>query len=178
MKKKITTLHDKNNLTENKFIILYIARKLGVKLDCDQFYILTEKNNWMNYFDMRECIIDLKDAGFLIDDEGKYSITAQGIAVIDEFKRSIPFSIRTIIDNYAKENKSKILVEQQIIADYSQDSENEFPVLCRINENGVVIFETRIVAASAKDAQSLVDAFKKRASRIYVGVVKELTSDL
>lgn len=178
MKKKITTLHDKNNLTENKFIILYIARKLGVKLDCDQFYILTEQHGWMNYFDMRECITDLNEAAFLKETDGKYTITAEGIAVIDEFKKSIPFSIRTIIDNYAKENKSKILVEQQIIADYSQDSENEFPVLFRINENGVVIFEARIVAASAKDAQSLVEAFKKKASRIYVGVVKELTADL
>ena len=178
MKKKITTLHDKNNLTENKFIILYIARKLGVKLDCDQFYILTDKHKWMNYFDMRECIIDLHDVGFLKEDDEKYSITAEGIAVIDQFKKSIPLSIRTDIDDYAKSNKSKILVEQQIIADYSQDSENEFPVLFRINENGVVIFEARIVAATAKDAQSLVDAFKNKASKIYANVVKELTSEL
>ena len=69
-------------------------------------------------------------------------------------------------------------MEQQIIADYSQDSENEFPVLFRINENGVTIFEARIVAAAAKDAQNLVDAFKKKASKIYAGVVRELTSDL
>lgn len=178
MKKKITTLHDKNDLTENKFILLYIARKLGLKLDCDQFYVLAEKNNWMNYFDMRECIIDLHDVGFLKEDDEKYSITADGIAVIEEFKKNIPLSIRTIIDDYAKENKSKILVEQQIIADYSQDSENEFPVLFRINENGVVIFEARILAATAKDAQSLVTAFKEKASKIYANVVKELTSDL
>ncbi len=178
MKKKITTLHDKNNLTENKFIILYIARKLGVKLECDQFYALAEKHGWMNYFDMRECIIDLNDVGFLKEDDEKYSITADGIAVINEFKKSIPLSIRTLIDDYAKENKSKILVEQQIIADYSQDSENEFPVLFRINENGVVIFEARVVAANAKDAQKLVDAFKEKASKIYSNIVKELTSDL
>ena len=178
MKNKITTLHDKNNLTENKFIILYIARKLGVKLDCDQFYILTERHGWMNYFDMRECIIDLHEGGFLSETEGKYSITAEGISIIDEFKKSIPLSIRTFIDGYAKENKSKILVEQQIIADYSQDSENEFPVLFRINENGVVIFEARIVAATAKDAQQLVDAFKSKASKIYANVVKELTSGI
>ncbi len=178
MKKKITTLHDKNNLTENKFILLYAARKLGVKLSCDQFYVLADQHKWMNYFDMRECITDLNDAGFLKESDEMYTITANGIAVIDEFKKSIPLSIRTIIDDYAKENKSKILVEQQIIADYSQDSENEFPVLFRINENGVVIFEARIVAATAKDAQNLVDAFKKKASKVYMTVVKELTSDL
>ena len=178
MKKKITTLHDKNSLTENKFIILYIARKLGVKLDCDQFYILTEQHKWMNYFDMRECITDLFDTGLLKEEGGKYSITADGISVIDQFKKSIPLSIRTIIDDYAKSNKSKILVEQQIIADYSQDSENEFPVLFKINENGVVIFEARIVAATAKDARNLVDAFKSKASKIYADVVRELTSDL
>lgn len=178
MSKKITTLHDKNNLTENKFIILYIARKLGVKLDCDQFYILTDEHRWMNYFDMRECIIDLHDVGLLKEDSEKYSITADGIAVINQFKKSIPLSIRTIVDEYAKSNKSKILVEQQIIADYSQDSENEFPVLFKINENGVVIFESRLVAANAKDAQKLVDAFKNKASKIYGNVIKELTSDL
>ena len=178
MHKKITSLHDKNNLTENKFIILYISRKLGIKLGIDQFFILVDKYNWMNYFDMRECIFDLCSSDFLKEDDKRYSITSNGITLINDFKKSIAFSIRTIIDDYAKKNKSQILINQQILSDYCQDSENEFPVTLKIIENEVLIFETKIVVTKAEDAQKICDEFKVLASKIYSDIIKELTKDI
>ncbi|MCK5130116.1 MAG: DUF4364 family protein [Clostridiales bacterium] len=177
MAKKITTLHDKNNLTENKFIILYITRKLGVKLNSDQIFVLADKYSWMNYFDMRECIIDLCDAGFLNEENETYTITSEGFSLIENFMTSIAFSIRTIIDDYAKDNKSKILIDQQIIADYCQDSAHEYPVTLKIIENEVELFSSRIVAANEEDAKRLVDRFKQKSSKIYASLIKELTSD-
>lgn len=178
MTKKINSLHDKNNLTENKLILLYIAKKLGVKLSYDQFYLLVDKYKWMNYFDMRECIIDLCDAGFLSDEDQCYTITADGLELLDIFKKSIVLSIRNTIDEYANNNRLKIKIDQQIFADYSQDSKNEYPVVFKIIENEMEIFSTRLVASNAKEAKSLIREFKKKAPKIYANMIKELTSDL
>jgi hypothetical protein len=178
MSKRITSLHDKNNLTENKLILLYIAKKLGVKLSYDQFYVLVDKYKWMNYFDMRECIIDLSEAGFLSNESDCFTITANGLELLDIFKKSIILSIRTTIDEYANNNRLKIKIDQQIYADYSQDSENEYPVVFKIIENEVEIFSARLVASNTKEAKSLVREFKKKAPKIYANMIKELTSDL
>ena len=178
MANKITSLHDKNNLTENKFIILYIARKLGVKLTSEQFFVLSDKYKWMNYFDMRQCLMELCEEGFLKEDDEHYTITAQGFNIVENFKTSIAFSIRTIIDDYAKENKSKILVNQQIIADYSQDSAHEYPVTMKIVENEAELFCAKIVAANENDAKKLTEDFKIKASKIYSNIVKDLTENI
>ena len=171
-------LHDKNDLTENKLILLYLHRKMGMMLPLGHAVEFIVKKDWMNYFDLHQHMHDLCEAGFVSKQTDGYLITASGISVADEFKKRIPFSIREAIDQYVQEQKKDIQTQMQIISDYSQDSSSEFPVTLQIHEHQIQIFSLRLVASSREEAERLCKAFDKNAAQLYADMISNLAREI
>ncbi len=171
-------LHNKNDITENKLILLYLYRKMGMMLPLGSVLHLNESKDWMTYFDLHQHINDLVEAGFLSISEDGHLITAEGITVSDEFKKRIPFSIREHIDEYVRNRKQDIQTKMQIISDYSQDSSHEFPVVLKILEHQNEVFTLRLVATSREEAKNICNSFEKKAVQLYADLINTIALDI
>jgi len=171
-------LHDKNNIAENKLIILYMLYKFRAPLSFEFMYDYISENDWINYFDMSQLLIDLEEDRYLKKDGELYDITITGVDVLDTFRKRIPFSIRQSIESYASRSRTAMIEEMQITADYVQDSANEFPVTLEIYENKIKVFSMKITATSSHEAEQLCMAFRQKANLIYSNTLSMLAAEI
>lgn len=171
-------LHNKGDMTENKLILLYALRKLGMSAPMDALADLVLTRDWMNYFDMHQMLLELKEAG-LIDERtpGTYTLTTDGLQALENYKKRIPFSIRDQIADYCRLNGQRIAREADILADYQQDSSTEFPVELAILENGLDVFRIKLVAPSREQAERVCARFRLEAADLYARLVHHLVRE-
>lgn len=172
-------LHRKDDLAENKLILLYALRRLGLSAGVPALSDLMAGRDWMNYFDMRQHLLELEEAGFLKTTESpeRYALTGEGLSALELYRKRIPFSIRCQIDEYAREHGEVIARETEVRADFTQDSADEFPVSLSIYENGAEIFRLRLVAPTREEARTLCDRFDAEGPRFYADLIHRLTGD-
>ena len=171
-------LHDKNNITENKLIVLYMLHKFKAPLTFEFMFDFISLKDWMTYFDMHQIMLDLTDEGLIKAEDNQYETTLQGVNVLEEFRKRIPFSVRRDIENHAIIFRTPVLENMQIKADYEQDSQNEFPVTLEIFENKIRVFSLKVVAASGREAEQICESFRSQAGVIYSTALSMLSSDL
>jgi hypothetical protein len=169
----------KESLADQKLILLYALRKLGLSAGVPTLCDLTAGRNWMNYFDMRQHLLELAEAGFLKTDDSheRYALTGEGLSALELYKKRIPFSIRCQIDEYARQHGAAVVRNAEIHADFTQDSADEFPVSLSISENGVEIFRLRLVATTREEARALCNQFDVEGPQIYADLIHRLTRD-
>lgn len=171
----------RTDLAENKLILLFLASRIPSGLEHDEIVRFNMEGEWMLYFDMEQYLLELAEDGLLAMREAAgqrlYAITAEGLNVLGLLKAKIPLSIRTFIDTVMAERRSAIQHEQEISADYMQDSACEFPVMLRIFENNLPLLELNLTAPSAEAAELVCRRFRQVAADIYAALIERLTKD-
>lgn len=156
---------------ENKILILYLLNELDIKLKDDQIIRILCENEWMSYFDYKRCMIALTE-NHMIDENQFinglfYNINDIGKSTLEYFTKELPFSLRTKIKDYCKENKDDLECEARIFAEYYAIGDDEYKVIMKIMENNITIFEIDLLAYSQASAQKYIDAWKKRANELF-----------
>lgn len=172
----------KAGLAESKLILLYLASRLPAGIEHDEIVRFNAEGGWMLYFEMEQYLPELVQDGLLAvqgDGGGRrlFGPTAEGLSVLGLLKADIPLPIRSSIDANLKERRHDIEADQEIAADYAQDSSTEYPVALRISENRLPIFEMNLTAPSAEAAEIVCARFRKQAADIYAGIIARLTAD-
>jgi hypothetical protein len=172
----------KTTLAESKLILLYLASRIPGGLEHDEIVRFNAEGGWMLYFEMEQYLPELAEDGLLaVHGEGGgrrlYAATAEGLSVLGLLKADIPVKIRTAIDTQLKERRADIEINQEIVADYIQDSAAEYPVILRIMENRLSIFEMNLTAPSAETADLICSRFREQAADIYAELIQRLTAD-
>jgi hypothetical protein len=172
----------KTTLAESKLILLYLASRIHEGMEHDEIVRFNAEGEWMLYFEMEQYLPELAEDGLLaVHDEGGgrrlYAATVEGLSVLGLLKADIPIKIRTAIDAQLAERRMDITRSQEIFADYSQESASEYPVILRILENRLSIFEMNLTAPSAETAALLCSRFREQAADIYAGLIERLTAD-
>lgn len=171
----------KTELAENKLILLFIASRMPPGIDHDEIVRLNDEGGWMLYFDMEQYLLELAGDGLLslcgAAGQRLYAVTAEGLNVLGLLKPKIALSIRTFIDAKMAERRQSMEREQEITADYTEDSACEFPVMLRIFENRMPIMELNLTAPSAEDAGRVCRRFREEAAELYAGLIERLTRD-
>lgn len=171
----------KTDLAENKLILLFLASRIPYGLEHDEIVRFNMEGDWMLYFDMEQFLLELSEDGLLMLKETAgqklYAVTAEGLNILKLLKSKIPLSIRTAIDTMMAERRLAIQQQQEISADYMQDSACEFPVMLRIFENQQPLLELNLTAPSAEAAELVCKRFRTGAADIYASLIERLTKD-
>lgn len=172
----------KTNLAEGKLILLYLVSRMPAGMDHDEIVRFNAEGGWMLYFEMEQYLPELAEDGLLeAHDEGGgrrlYWATAEGLSVLGLLKANIPLHIRSAIDAQMAERRIDMESEQEITADYTQDSATEYPVVLRILENRLPIFVMNLTAPSAEAAELVCGRFREQAADIYAGFIERLTAE-
>jgi hypothetical protein len=169
-------------LAESKLALLYLLSRAPAGIEHDEIVRSVMDGGWMLYFDMEQYLLELAEDGLLAEQPGDgarrlFSATAEGLNILGTLKRNIPLSIRAAIDGMLSERRTDMEREQEITADYTQDSATEYPVTLRILENHAPLLELNLTAPSAQAAEQVCRRFRERAAELYGGLIGALTAD-
>ena len=58
-------MKQEKRITQNKLIILYLLQSINIRLSEIQIFRIVSDKNWINYFDLRECLFELVQTNML-----------------------------------------------------------------------------------------------------------------
>ena len=170
---------DKNNLAENKVLILYILIKLDKDITNDGLYKIVSSINSLNYFYFQQTLKDLVDTnlvGYTKDDETVVKITYEGKNAYSLTKNLLPGLIKLKADSIFEKELASIEEESSIVAEFIPENENEYTVKCKIIENNDTIFEVKTFAGSRDRAKKICDNWNNNATEIYPKIIDILVN--
>lgn len=171
----------KEDLAENKVLILYLLNKLPDGIKNDNLYKIVSSANNINYFYFQELLTDLIETNFVgsftKDEDTVVKITSEGQNALSLTKSLLPGILKLKADNIFKEEVSNIAEESSIITEYIPKDENNYTVKCKIVENNETVFEVRTFAGYRERAKRIVDNWNTHANSIYPKILNILLND-
>jgi len=172
---------ENEELAEKKLILLYVIKKIKIPVSNIQITKIILENRFMNYFFFQQILMDLCNNGLLRSEnvEGKalYSITQKGQVTLDYFLSHIPLGVKTRIDQAASSIRKKIKNETSVTATFSPESENDFMVTCKINEDDFSLINLNITVGTKSDARKMCDNWNSYTQEIYSEILEILLRD-
>ena len=171
---------DKNNLAENKVLILYILNKLDKDITNDGLYKIISSVNGLNYFYFQQTLKDLVETnlvGYTKEDSTVVKITSEGKNAYSLTKELLPGIIKLKADNIFEKELASIEEESSIVAEFIPKNENEYTVKCKIIENNETLFEVETFAGSRDRAKKICDNWNNNAAKIYPRIIELLLND-
>lgn len=168
-------------MAENKLILLYFINSINMPVSNLQLTKVFLENRFMNYFYLQHFLTELCDDGNLscetIDGKAFYTITPNGKKTLGFFTSMIPAGIRKRIDETVADIRKNIRNETLITADYTPQSEREFVVECRVNEDSFSLIDLKITVGSRTDALKICENWQKHSQAIYSEIIQSLIKD-
>ncbi|HEX3028152.1 MAG TPA: DUF4364 family protein [Clostridia bacterium] len=162
-------------LAENKLILLYVIDKLSLPVSNLQITKLILENKFMNYFLLQQFLNELCESNLLsyseAEDKKFYKINDNGKQTLSYFINLIPFGIKNRIDNTINQIRKSIRNETLITADYTPESETEFVVSCKINEDNFSLVDLNVTVGTKNDALTICENWKKHSQAIYSEII-------
>ena len=160
----------------NKLIILLILKEIDMPLTRGQLTNIVLENNLINYFDFQQCIQELEKTNFIsiLEKSQSYSITKMGIRTLDVFASRIPNNTIEQIIKYIKKNKASIILETQVHASFTKQSETEYIVELKVIENDIILIELKLNVVSSKQANIICEQWKKSYHLVYDSIMNTL----
>ena len=168
----------KQDLAENKVLILYLLNKLQDGIKNDNLYKIVSSANNINYFYFQELLTDLIESNFVgsftKDEDIIIKITSDGKNALSLTKSLLPGILKLKADTIYKEELANIAEQSSIITEYIPKSENNYTVKCKIVEKNETIFEISTFAGSRDRAKQISDNWKNNANEIYPKIINLL----
>ena len=175
---KVKLSSDNETLAENKILILYILDKLYAPIDNSNLYRIILSTQDMNYFYFQQFLLDLIQLnyikGYKKDTKDVYEITDSGREALHLTIDMLPGIVKLKVDINLKNEISATKEQESVIAEFTPQSETEYTVTCKINENSKCIFELKIFCGSRDDAKKIVDNWQTNAYQIYPEILNTL----
>jgi len=158
-------------IAQNKLLILYLLKSINIQLSELQILRIVSENEWLNYFDLKECLFELIEGRLVEQRETPngtfYSITELGESTVFYLEKELPESQRKAIDAYCDANRDALRLETELSADYIKIDEGEYRVILRILENQLPVFELNLITWSKNSAEAFIRRWKDVAPAIY-----------
>jgi predicted transcriptional regulator len=165
-------------IAQNKLLILYLLKTINIQLSELQILRTVTENNWLNYFDLKECMFELMESNLVEQRETPsgtfYAITELGRTTLYYLEKELLNSQRRAIDDYCNANRDELRLETELFAEYIKIDEGEYKVMLKVLENQVPVFELSLITYSQASAESFIRKWKRVAPRIYKNTYDEL----
>lgn len=174
----MNSLGSSREIVQNKLIIMYILKKLGIPAGNSHITHLVLETRLMNYFMCQQCFNELLESGLVGTAAGdaakSYVLTDAGGKTLQYFLNLIPEGIKKQLDSQASNIRRDIREESLITADFVPEGENQFTVICKIGERDFPLIELKTTVGTKKDARSICDNWKNYSSEIYAEIIESL----
>lgn len=171
-------LGNNRELAQNKLILLYIIEKINIPVSNLQITKLILENKYMNYFLLQQFLDELCSNNLLktqlIDDKTYYTITQGGKETLSYFPSLIPPGIKLRIDNSIASIRKNIRNETLVTAVFMPESENEFTVNCKVDEDNFSLIDIKVAVGTKNDARTICENWKKHSQNIYAEIIESL----
>lgn len=176
---KLTT--DKEELAENKVLILYILSKINKPITNAELLTLIQSIIDMNYFYYQQFLTDLIENKYIIEfeqeKEKNYAITNSGRETIKLTIDMLAGWIKDKVDETLQKTLKKIEDTDAVYADFFPTKKDEFMICCGIKENNKKIFEVQIYSSGRDNSIKIMDNWKKNAGTLYPKIVEMLNEE-
>ncbi len=170
----------KNNLAENKILILYILSKIGRPVLHNELLDLVISISDMNYFLFEQNLLELLDDNYVEkqnqDDEETVSLTEEGKESLKLTISSLPGISKLKVDSKFKESFDLVQENNSYFAKYIKQEDNTYQIICKIVENSQTIFEIKLTTGTIEQAKKIVEGWNKNATEIYPEILGLLTN--
>ena len=112
---------DKNNLAQNKVLILYILNRLEKGISHDGLFKIVSSANGLNYFYFQQTLNNLIETnlvGYIKDDKSVIKITSEGKNAYSLTKDVLPGLMKLKADNIFKKDFISIEEASSIVAEF------------------------------------------------------------
>ncbi|HPQ47936.1 MAG TPA: DUF4364 family protein [Clostridia bacterium] len=159
-------------VAENKLIILYISKTLGMPLTNKRFSQIVTEGNFFNFFLLQHLIEDLTANGYLqkSDEAGgdyAYNISRKGLETLDFLIYKVPSGIRNHIDRIASEKSATVRHDRNIVSYIDVSDDGSFLSVLEIRDHKRVLMTLKYASPTRKDAMEIANRLKEKSDDIY-----------
>ena len=170
-----------NKETENKLIILYLLDKMDLPLSRSQITDYIRQSEFMDYYTLQQTMAEMVDGGYLDaatdNNTTRYTVTEEGLQILEYFEKHISPSIRARITQYITENHKEIKRSFENTATFFPNADNdEFTVKCGVYEEGRMLMEIAISVDTREQARIIQNNWKANAKSLYGDIIRTLAS--
>ena len=168
-----------NKNTENKLIILYLLDKMDLPLSRAWITDYIRQSDFMDYYTLQQTMAEMVDGGYLDaatdNNITRYTVTDEGLQILEYFEKHIPPSIRARINQYITENHREIKKSFENTATFFPNVDNdEFTVKCGVYEESRVLMEIAISVDTREQARIIQNNWKANAKSLYGEIIRSL----
>ena len=170
---------NKEQLTENKIIILYILNEISLPVASLQLTDILTVYAFMNYFSQREAIGELIETSMLkehIDETRRlfYILTDTGKAALSALPELLPLTIKQNFDTHKNDIRKNIKRAWEIGANHFIGENDAHYVRCFVrdgNDNNSFLIDITLLAGSKKLANEMCVKWKRSTEEIYSSLI-------
>ena len=181
----MNSLGSSNEIVQNKLIIMYIIDRLNIPVSNNAITRLVLETRLMNYFMFQQCFNELYEGKLLLSvaelnnqkeqkTSNGYILSDTGRNTLQYFLNLIPQGIKKQLDKSITGSRSGIQHDSLVTADFTPESEDNYTVMCKIDEKGFPLIELKTAAGSKKDARAVCENWKKHSTEIYGEIMESL----
>ncbi len=165
-------ISDNAEVAENKLIILYISRTMGMPLTNKRFTQIVTEGNFFNFFLLQHLIEDLVSNGYLVkseivNGETAYNITKKGLETLEFLIYKVPGGIRSHIDRIASSKSETVRQDRNIVSYIDVSEDGSFLSVLELRDKKRILFTVKYASPTRNDAIDIAERLKDKAEEIY-----------
>lgn len=164
-------IHEK---IEIKILILFILRRLPEPITFDLLTELVLCDDGISYFDFTECVADLVRTAHVQLCDNRYSLTAKGIRNGEITEVSLPYSVRSKVENSTFAMRNMLCRNTMIKTVHSTNPDGSYTVTLSLSDGLGDIVSMALYTADEKQALAMEKGFRRSAETVYNDLVKFL----
>ncbi len=170
---------NREQLTENKIIILYVLKETGLPVSALQITDILAGKMFMDYFTQQETLSQLLGSGMIKEHEDEnnrkyYVITEEGISAVNTLHTIIPVPLKQNFDIHKEEIKKMVKRDWEVNATWHIDENDSHYVRCFVRDGDSFLIDLKILAGNKKIASEMCINWRKNTEKIYSEIIGQL----
>jgi len=161
---------------ENKILLLMLIDKMDIPISNRQVTQFALEENYMNFYSVQQYLSEMAEAGYLDASQSnnatRYTITDEGIKIIDTFANQLPPYLKAKITRYVEENRHIVKQDLEIAANHFYQHDNdEYLVKCAVYEDDNMLMEINLSVVNKEQAVLICNNWKNNVGQLYAQII-------
>ena len=170
----------KNEMAD-KLSVLHFISEMNAPIMGYQIEDYFIQKNLMDVFDIHDILGDLMEIEFIktsnVFDRIYYHCTPNGKAALENLSTELPQDKRLEIDEYCRENRYRIINENNIVTSVKEAPNNQYQVSMFILDNAQPLIEVSLFLDREEYVRKVISSWKVSATEIYSSITETLFRD-